>query len=255
MEEFNLMIDKIEPISFSRYTVSVKKRDIERASFSLILGNAIVINGVTIEMDDYVMPGEKKETISINDVMTDAKFCDYPVCHFGKDRDRLYLNEQIFMGLNELVYGIHYEDICSFLKRRTNEFSDLRSFSERKRNDFSNLGSFCPKSWKGSIKVPVQFIRIYGVSERFGIIQAHIQIGHHIKMSMVKIYPEFNSRERILDKRIIDIVNKMLTQEGVKKRLEQYSMKRQLNSLNYDLIDDSLACHLKEIPPITFCMD
>lgn len=235
MESFMLRINGLGMRSIVGSTVSVRGKDVRIVSLSLVLDNALVINGLTLEMNG-VNPGEERRSISNNDTRSDVRLCDFPSKHSEQERFLIdYLEDKILIGMNEVVNGTHYDEIASILSGR--------------RDTLEDIGSFLPKSWPGPIEVPVQFITISRIIKHYGVTQGDIYIGHHIKMLGVRIYPELRYEERIIDKRIIDEINGILSMKGAKENIENHAP----NNHEYSLSVVSQDCNWREIPPIRFC--
>lgn len=228
MEELNIVIEKI---GLSNFQLPEEKKVV----FSLTLGKAIVINGIALKMSGYLMPQETKEAIINDDLRADAKFCDYPVKHFGEDRNRIYPEEQVCIGMNEIINGTRYEEICDFLNG--------------KKSKFKEPDPFLPAGWKGPLEIPIQFIRISRTMGRCGVVQADIHIGHHIKVAGIKIFPEFRSEGRILDKRIVCVIEEVLArnEEVIKRRIKSRWYDDELS-----LIEMEPGCDPATIPPARF---
>ena len=210
------------------------------AYFSLVLENSLIMNGIHIGLNKSKMPDEERECIYHNDAMSDLRLLDKPISHHGKKAPRYLLYECISSGINEFVNRMKYDEV--------------RAFLESSRESLDDSEFFRPSLWKGPMRVPIKFIEVYGFSGRNGrTTTANVMLGHHFVYWGVPVYPVFDPKGKIIDQRIIDQVEKIISRDRIKK-LVKYLAKT--NSFSYEKKDHTIAkapgCDRKKIPPIRF---
>ena len=240
MKKIMIKVPGIQLKSFERSSpLPHEKESVRRASFSLVLEGGIVMNDVHIEMSGLMRPREENEIISHNDAMSDMRFCDYPIKHHGVRSPKFLLSDYVAIGMNEFLNEKHYKDVRAFLNRNTDSLSDSEFFK--------------PAAWANILRIPVHFIRIYGVKGRYGTTRANIMIGHHISVSNVQVYPELKSEEVILDQRIVSEIKKLLNRKNVQERLGNYA---RTDTSDYSRADELFTaipkCNREKIPPVRF---
>lgn len=239
MKKIMIAVHGIQLTSFRRSTSIPNKKEIGGANFSLILEGCIAINDIHIEMDGLKAPGEEKEFIRHNDAMADAKFCDYPAKHLGRGMPNHFFYEYVASGINEFLNKREYDNICNFLKERVDSLNDSEIFK--------------PSIWKNTLRVPVHFIRIYGIKGRYGLVIANIMIGHHLLIEGLRIYPTFKSEGRIFNKEIIAEIEKLLNKKNVKENLGCYARTNTSDLNGMDELFTAIPGYKEErIPPIRF---
>lgn len=213
------------------------QRETYRAAWIDLFFGCISMNGISIEIDDYLFSGESRPHISHNDAMADMRLIDVPIHHHGKRRPKNLLYEYLAIGMNEFVNGTHYEEVKKFLNRETDHLGDSEPFK--------------PEAWKGkSLRIPVDFISIYGISGRNGTARAHIMIGHHLVLWDIPVYPNFKPDNVIFDKRIIEEIKKILARKKARDILKYCALNK---TFNYEdkFISKIPGCK-KKIPPVRF---
>lgn len=236
MERIMLKVSEIQLKEFLRDS-NFGKEDRKTAWFDLFLG-CISMRGIHIEIDDHVFPGEKRPGITHNEAMSNTRFIDRPILHRDKKRSKYLLDEYLAIGMNEFINDTHYEVLKKFLDKETDHFDDSEIFK--------------PEIWKGkSLRIPVDFISVYGVSGGDSITRAHIRIGHHIVMWGIQVYPTFKPDKVIFDERIIEEINKILARKKVQSTLRYCALNK---AFNYEsqFISKAPGCRKGKIPPVRF---
>lgn len=233
-----LKVPRIQVKNFLRRDPLPGKKELRAAWLDLLLEGCISINGIDIEIDDHIFPGEERPHVSHNDAMTNVRLLDKPFEHHGKRQPRHLLYEYIAIGMNELINGTRYAEVKKFLDKETDHLEDFEPFK--------------PKIWNGkSLRIPVDFVSIYGMSGRDGITQANIRLGHHIVLWGIQVYPTFKPDNIIFDKRVIKEIEKILATGVVKKSLMYCATH---NTFNHEdkFVNRAWKCGKAKIPPIRF---
>lgn len=209
------------------------------AYFYLILENSLIMDGVHIGLSECKMLGEERRHITHNEAMADLRLLDRPIFHRRKKAHQYLLCDYISLGINEFLNGKEYDQVRAFLEGNLDSLDDSEFFR--------------PSSWKGPIRVSVKFIEVYGFSGHNGRTTAHVMIGHHFVCWNVPIYPTFDPKGKIIDQRIIDQIEKIISRDRVKKLVKYLA---DTNSFSYEkkdhIIAKALGCNREKIPPIRF---
>jgi hypothetical protein len=213
------------------------QRESCRAAWIDLLFGCISMNGISIEIDDHLFPGESWPHISHNDAMADMRLIDVPIHHHGKRQPKNLLYEHLAIGMNEFINGTHYEEVKKFLNKETDHLSDSHPFK--------------PEAWDGkSLRIPVDFISVYGISGGNGIARAHVRIGHHIVLWNMQVYPTFKPDQVIFDERIIEEVKKILARKRATSTLKYCAQNKAIN--HEDKFMSKIPGCKKKIPPVRF---
>lgn len=209
-----------------------------QAYFSLVLENSLIMNGVHIGISEFERLEEGKH-IYHNDAMADLRLLDKPISHHGKRAPRCLLCDYLSFGINEFVNGMKYDEVYGFLEGSRDSLDDSEFFQ--------------PSLCKGAMRIPVKFIEIYGFSGGNGKTIANVMLGHHFVYWNVPVYPVFDPKGKIIDQRIIDQVEKILSRKQAKKSVKHFA---ETNSFSYEkkdyIIDKSPGCNQEKISPIRF---
>ncbi len=207
------------------------------AWFDLFLG-CVSMNGISMEIDNHVFPGEIRPGITHNEAMSNMRLIDRPILHRDKRRPKYSLDEYLAIGMNEFINGTHYEVLKRFLDRETSHFDDSEMFK--------------PEIWKGkSLRIPVDFISVYGVSGSDGSARAHIRIGHHIVLWRMPVYPTFKPDKVIFDERVIEEIKKILARKKAQSTLRYCALNKTFNHED-KFTSKTPGCIKGKIPPVRF---
>lgn len=237
MKRIMLKVPSIQVKNLLQKESCLGEKECRSAWLDLFL-ECISINGISISIDDHTRPGEERPHVSHNDSAADMRLIDKPFYHHGKSQPKHLLYEYIAIGMNEFVNGTHYEEVRKFLNKETNRLDNSEPFK--------------PEMWKGkSLRIPVDFISMYAIGVRDGIVQAHIQLGHHIVLWGVQVYPTFKPDNVIFDKRVIEEIKKILARRRVKNTLRYCA---QNNTFNHEdkFVSKIPGCRETKIPPVRF---
>jgi hypothetical protein len=212
--------------------LSSTSKAIPAAYFSLILEGFIAINDMLISMDE-------DKSFSYSHSWADAKFLDGPGQHYGKRNPKHLLYEYIGSGIKEFFERNH---------------SIVQEFLEKEEGSLDNSELFRPSLWRnGSLRIPIEFIQIFGIVGDCGTVKANMLIGHHILMIGVPIYPRFVPEGRIFDKRIIVEIEKMLDKKDVKDSLGYYARASSHDLNDQDKMTVSISgCNQEKFPLVRF---
>ncbi|MCK4822163.1 hypothetical protein KA005_40750, partial [bacterium] len=79
-----------------------------------------------------------------------------------------------------------------------------------------------PEEWKGSLRIPVEFIKVRPSRCLDEKVYADIQIGHHLMLWLVLICEKGEIKlygNRILDPRLIAIIEQILSKEDLREEI------------------------------------
>lgn len=225
-------------LSVPRIQLKGFKRNTDTARFSLILEGAVAVNGIDIRVTEAGYP--RNITIFHNDALADVRILDVPFSHRGKRSPKHLLDDYLAMGMNEFLNKSYLSEVSQFLERGIDSLDD------------SDL--FKPAVWKNqSLRIPVDFVAIYGMSGRNGITAANVRLGHHLILWRVQLYPTFKPDGRIFDKRIVDVIKGLLARKGVMEKLRHYAETNSFDFRHQDkLVAKIKGCNKEKIPPVRF---
>ena len=235
MKRIVLSVPTIQLKNFMQRKLPAGKTQ-QSAWIDLSLG-CLSMNGISIEIDDHLFPGESWPHVSHNDAMADMRLIDVPILHHGKRSPKKFLYEYLAIGMNEFINGTHYEEVKKFLNGEVDHLSDSEPFK--------------PEVWKGkSLRIRMDFISVYGISGRDGIVRAHIKLGHHIVLWDVQVYPTLKTDNVIFDERVIKEIKKILARKRTREALRYCALNK---SFNYeDKFTSRMPGCKKKIPPVRF---
>jgi hypothetical protein len=226
MKRIMLNVPRIQLKNFRRNT-DFDSKETKTAHFSLILEGAVAINGIDIKISESRNPRDILH-ISHNNALADVRTLD------------VLLYEYLAMGMNEFLNEAHLCEVSQFLGKRIDFLYDSDLFE--------------PTAWKDlSLRIPVDFVAIYGMRGRNGITVANVRLGHHLILWGVRLYPTFKPDGRIFDKRIIDVIEGLLARKGVRERLRYYAEKNSFDIGHKNgLVAKVKGCNQNKIPPVRF---
>lgn len=231
-----LKIPRIQFKNFARRNQKTENKNRWSGWFDLLLEGCISINGISIEIDGRTFCGESPPRISHNDAMTNVRLTDTPIVHRHKRRPKRLLDEHLGFEINEFLNRTHHEDVERFLKEETSFLADSEPFK--------------PKAWKNkSLRIPVDYIAITGISGRDGNAQAHIRLGYHIILWKIPVYPTFEPDGVIFDERIIQEVEKILARKKAKDAI-RYCVTNNTFDIEGKLVSKIPRCKKGKIPPV-----
>lgn len=233
MEKIILRVPRIQLRAFEKSSFP------NQAYFSLVLENSLIMNGVHIGLDESKMADEEREHIYHNDAMADLRLLDKPLYHRRKKnlQDQYLLSDYLSSGINEFVNRMKYDEV--------------RAFLEGSRHSLDDSEFFRPSRCKGTMRIPVEFIDIYGLSGHNRKVTANVMLGHHFVYWGVPVYPVFDPKGKIIDQRLIAEVKKILSRRRAKKLLKYLAGTNSFNHENH-IIDKVAGCNREKIPPIRF---
>jgi len=199
IEVNGIQITSVHPFS------SLRKNDNEKqASITLKLGDAFSIGGILITSQDR----EGDRWFSQNwATMADARFLDQPMLHYGKRRSKLLLEDVIGKAL--------------YLFCTKGDGQILREFIQEGGEE-PKFPFFKPEEWKGSLRIPVELIKIRPIRYIEKVIYADIHIGRHLVFWSVPICRMEKiglSGDMILDPKLTAIIGQMLTRGDIKEEV------------------------------------
>lgn len=232
MKKLWIEVDGIQINSLRPYSVSDDQDKEKMVSINLKLGNAFNIGGILITSKDR----EESEWFSQNwATIAGARLLDTPIRHHGKRRSKLLLEDVIGKAL--------------YLFCTEGDGQVLREFIQ-KGGETPKFPFFKPEEWKGSLRIPVEFIKIRFsryINER---VHADIQIGHHLIFWSIPICEEGEIKlygDRILDPKLTAIIEQMLTREDIKEEIVSSCNAKQI-SLGVEFIEAIDGCDTTKTP-------
>ncbi|MDD2753343.1 MAG: hypothetical protein PHT44_01930 [Candidatus Portnoybacteria bacterium] len=195
-------------------------------------------------MHSFVFTKKPNGDFSQNTTGANIRLLDVPIIHKLKHRPTP-------KALLEDVLCLAVAD--EYLVARKDELSTFIKSVER-----PNLPWFTPSSWPGSLRIPVDFIRLFNFKcHEDGPAYADIQIGHHLVFWYVSVY---DRRDRnpfrqskyykdIRDKQVLRAIDRLLTRKKVRAYLEKLTLNHHAIPDEIEFIDTVPGCQPKGLPP------
>jgi hypothetical protein len=208
-------------------------------SVSVRIGDAFNINGVRIEN------GIKSNSFLQNWSGCDVRFLDIPGLHHGKHKKY------------PLLHDIFAKETYLFFNGKGGESLRELMETEKRMPNTSILWSVCQTEDGKSLRIPVEFIKLrnFNCLARDCMV-ADIFIGSHLVFWQVQIFDGKKigiSNDRIIDREISGIINKMLTERKAIQETINFVRKNKTVDIASEFIDAIPGINLKKDPtPIRF---
>lgn len=198
----------------------------------------------------YFFQLEKDGYITQNPAMARMRFLDVPLLHRDKKKPEMILEYALVKVIHDTyLIGEKSEEFKSFLEGKTGltEFPFIK-----------------PAEWEGkSLRIPVDFIALRSLSASLlsnGSVYANINVGEHLIFweQLVFDRKDFHyggsgsrdSRDAICDKRVIAVINYLLSRKDLQNHIRYLSETRGHDLSNVAFFEKTADCDEKRVTEI-----
>jgi hypothetical protein len=187
----------------------------------------------------------EEDNLSQNYAHCNMRFLDVPARHRlernGQPPRRRMLEDIIALAVAD-----------EYLRKRKNELIPLLN----NRGDSFSFPWFTPPAWQGSLRIPVEFIRLFNFEcAENGPVYANVQIGHHLVFWNVLAYDQRRrnpfkfENKNIRDQEVLLAINRLLTKKKVRGYMEKLIQTCHYISDETEFIDKIPGSSPNGLPP------